>query len=109
MNIRIIVFLMALLLFAGSAAADGTGGHLIEVNGKVWIQAPEADKKIARAGITLAPGTKILTGPDGKAEVSLTDGVYHSGSAKFLHGPFRNQTPKEKEDIDPDFFRQDLE
>ena len=97
MNIRIIVSLLALLLFAVSAVADGTGGHLIEVNGKVWIQAPEADKKIARAGITLAPGTKILTCPDGKAEVSLTDGsiiVVQQNSSMVLSGIKRQKKKK---------------
>lgn len=97
MNIRIIVTLMVVLLFAGSAAADGTGGHLIEVNGKVWIQAPGADKKIARSGITLAPGTKILTGPDGKAEVSLDDGsivVVQQNSSMVLSGIKRQKKKK---------------
>ena len=97
MNIRIIVSLMALMLFAGSALADGTGGHLIEVNGKVWIQAPEADKKIARAGITLAPGTKILTGLDGKAEISLQDGsiiVVQQNSSMVLSGIKRQKKKK---------------
>jgi ferric-dicitrate binding protein FerR (iron transport regulator) len=97
MNIRIIVSLMAILLFAGSALADGTSGRLVEVNGKVWIQAPEASKTIARAGITLAPGTKILTGPDGKAEISLEDGsiiVVQQNSSMVLSGIKRQKKKK---------------
>jgi len=97
MNIRIIVSLMAVLLFAGPAVADGTGGRLVEVNGKVWIQAPEADKTIARAGISLAPGTKILTGPDGKAEISLEDGsiiVVQQNSSMVLSGIKRQKKKK---------------
>ena len=97
MNIRIIVFLVAVLLFAGPAMADGTGGRLVEVNGKVWIQAPEADKTIARAGISLAPGTKILTGSDGKAEISLEDGsiiVVQQNSSMVLSGIKRQKKKK---------------
>jgi len=97
MNIRIIVSLMAVLLFAEPAVADGTGGRLIEVNGKVFIQAPGADKTAARAGITLAPGTKILTGPHGKAEISLEDGsiiVVQQNSSMVLSGIKRQKKKK---------------
>jgi len=97
MNIRIIVSLMAVLLFVGSAVADGTGGRLVEVNGKVWIQTPGVDKTIARAGITLAPGTKILTGPDGKAEISLEDGsiiIVQQNSSMVLSGIKRQKKKK---------------
>jgi uncharacterized Zn finger protein (UPF0148 family) len=88
---------MTVLLFAGSAMADGTGGRLIEVNGKVWTQAPGVDKKIARAGITLAPGTKVITGPDGKAEISLEDGsiiVVQHNSSMVLSGIKRQKVKK---------------
>jgi len=97
MNIRIIVFLMALLLFAGPAVADRTGGRLVEVNGKVWIQTPGADKTTARAGIALAPGTKILTGAEGKAEISLEDGsiiVVQQNSSMVLSGIKRQKKKK---------------
>jgi len=97
MNIRIIVFLMAVLLFTGPAVADGTGGRLVEVNGKVWIQTPGADETIARAGLTLAPGTKILTGPEGKAEISLEDGsiiIVQQNSSMVLSGIKRQKKKK---------------
>jgi FecR protein len=96
-NIRIIVSLVAILLFAGSAVADGTGGRLVEVNGKVWIQTPGADETIARAGLTLAPGTKILTGPEGKAEISLEDGsiiIVQQNSSMVLSGIKRQKKKK---------------
>ena len=97
MNIRIIVSLVAVLLFAGSAVADGTGGRLVEVNGKVWIQTPGADETIARAGLTLTPGTKILTGPEGKAEISLEDGsiiIVQQNSSMVLSGIKRQKKKK---------------
>ena len=97
MNIRTIISILAVLLFAGSAAADGTSGRLVEVSGQVWIQAPKAPKTIARAGITLVPGTKIITGSDGKAEISLEDGsiiVVQQNSSMVLSGIKRQKRKK---------------
>jgi len=97
MNLRIIVSSLLVFLLAGSAMADGTSGRLVEVSGKVWTQAPGADEIRARAGTVLVPGTKIRTGPDGKAEVTFEDGsflIVQRNSSIVLSGIKRQKEKK---------------
>jgi hypothetical protein len=73
MTLRLIASCAALALVTSPALA-GTGGKLVSADGEVWTQAPGGSEARATAGATLAPGTHIRTGDNGRAEVELDDG-----------------------------------
>jgi len=97
MKFRMSLVYILLLVLAGSALADGTGGRLVTVGGKVWTHAPGEEEYRARAGAMLIPGTRIRTGADGKAEILLEDGstlVVQSNTTLQLSGIKRQKRKK---------------
>lgn len=99
MNIRIIVLWILVLpmSMAPAVQADVTGGRLVSVSGGVWTLAPGDTEIIARPGSVLAPGTRIRTGADGKAEVVFEDGssvLVRSNTTMVLSGVKRQQQKK---------------
>ncbi len=97
MNLRIIISIIALFSLAGSVLAEGTGGRLIAVSGKVWTQAPGDVEMRARAGRTLLSGTRIRTGDNGKAEVVFEDGssiIVRNNTTMVISGIKRHKEKK---------------
>jgi len=97
MKFRMSLVYILVLVLAGSALADGTGGRLVAVSGKVWTHAPGEDENRALAGAMLLPGTRIRTGASSKAEILLEDGstiVVQSNTTLQLSGIKRQKRKK---------------
>jgi hypothetical protein len=97
MKFRMSLVYILMLVLAGSALADGTGGRLVAVSGNVWTHAPGEDENRARAGAMLIPGTRIRTGASSKAEILLEDGstiVVQSNTTLQLSGIKRQKRKK---------------
>lgn len=99
MHIRLFVLWIGVMLtmIAPDVQAEAAGGRLVAVSGGVWTRAPGDTEMIARPGSVLAPGTRIRTGADGKAEVVFVDGssvLVRSNTAMVLSGIKRQEKKK---------------
>ncbi len=97
MNLRMIITIITMFALAGPVLAEGTGGRLVAVRGKVWTQAPGDVELRARVGKTLANGTRIRTGNNGKAEVVFEDGssiIIHNNTTMLISGIKRHLEKK---------------
>ena len=72
MKLRLLISVAVIVLFASPAVAGG--GELVFVSGKVWTTPPGKSEQVATKGTKVAPGTKIRTGPEGRAEVKFASG-----------------------------------
>ncbi len=74
MNYRLMALSCLLMALPALCLAEDTGGILVALKGRVWVQAPGDAEHRARVGDRLAAGTRIRTGADGQAEIELFDG-----------------------------------
>jgi hypothetical protein len=97
MHHRLIAVCLLLMLLPALSLAEDTGGLLVAVKGRVWVQLPGDEEYRALAGERLPAGTRIRTGVDGQAEVEMADGstlVVRDRSAIELSGLQRQREKK---------------
>jgi hypothetical protein len=97
MHHRLITVCCLLMLLPALSMAEDTGGLLVAVKGRVWVQPPEGGEYRARAGERLPAGARIRTGADGQAEIEMADGstlVVRDRSAIKLSGLQRKREKK---------------